>query len=234
MADFFDNYIFLIIIGVLIVLVFLLVCLFVFKKRKKNVVINEVKEFSSVPEFDQISSSNEVKPFSEQDFNRQLMSQVQGVSVSQDSVDQSIDSVSELNSDVLVQSDVQSQSLNQENIVMPNLVPEFGSGTVNQSVVMNNEFIDKSVSNLVSDGNSSIQSEGQIQFIPQPDIFGPGPVNSNSSSMNSDVEAIDIVDDSQDDVVDVLEPIDEGVSNNKIDVVDFNSVFGQSSNGSNQ
>lgn len=227
MADLFDNYIFLIIVGIIVVLVIFLVIFLIFGRRKKKENVNEENDFTSIPELNQLSSSNDVKPFSEQDFNRQLMSQSQGVPNVGGS------SVSDLNSGSLVQPQGQSVANNQVSNVMPNLVPEFNASS------------DNGVSNLGSESDLLLQSQNQNQVVfqngGQPDIFGPSPVISNNSSVISDVDSIDIVDevqedivDVQEDIVDVVEPDSDVVSSNQSDVVDFNSVFGQSSNGSNQ
>jgi len=224
MADFFSNYIFLIVGGIVIALVIVLVYFLFFKKRKtvetvENV--NEIKSFTSVPEFDQLTNPNNVKPFSEQDFNRQLMSQTQDVS--DNSTIQSVPNlVPEFNSNSVVQT----QNSGIEN-GMPNLVPEFNS---NSGVQTQNSGIENSgIPNLVPEFNSNngVQSQGEPQFIPQPDVFG----QVSASSSDSSVESIDIVEDAQDDIVDVVEPVDDTIAQSV--EVDFNSVFGQSSNGSN-
>ena len=234
MADLFDNYIFLIIVGIIVVLVIFLVICLIFSRRKKKENVNEVNEFTSIPELNQLSSSNDVKPFSEQDFNRQLMSQVQGVPIVDNPESGSVPNLGpEIQGQQSVQPLIQNVANNQVSNVMPNLVPEFNASS------------DNGVSNLGSESDLLLQSQNQNQVVfqngGQPDIFGPSPVIFNNSSVSSDVDSIDIVDevqedivDVQEDIVDVVEPVSDVVSSNQSDVVDFNSVFGQSSNGSNQ
>ena len=162
------------------------------------------------------------------------MSQVQGVPIVDNPESGSVPNLGpEIQGQQSVQPLIQNVANNQVSNVMPNLVPEFNASS------------DNGVSNLGSESDLLLQSQNQNQVVfqngGQPDIFGPSPVIFNNSSVSSDVDSIDIVDevqedivDVQEDIVDVVEPVSDVVSSNQSDVVDFNSVFGQSSNGSNQ
>ena len=220
MEELFDSYIFWIILGILLILIVCLVVFLVSKKRKKSVV-NDVKDFNFVPELDQVMKENEVKPFSEQEFNRQLMSQVQGIEVNtSDGIEYNSENLKDINS-------------TQEEVIdivrdVPDLVPEFNSNGVTP------QKSDNQISGTAVDFVKQVQSyvqpsvQGAPEFIPQSNIFLQELI-SNDSSVNSAVESIEIVDDSKsDEIVDVVE-----VPNDIQTSVSFNNVFGQSGNQEN-
>lgn len=202
---FFNNPIILAVIGVILLFVIVVVFLLIKKKSKKNVVVNEVKEFNSVPELDQIST--EVKPFSEQDFNRQLMSQTQGIVVNENSVNGPVSDLVSNSNQGVVQNEAQSVN---NSSGMPNLVPEFNQGNVQSE----------------AQGVQS-QIQGAPQFIAQPDIFGQPPIVSTGVNSAQSVDIVEPVQESE--VVDIVDAGDtQNSAQSQINNNDFNSVFGQS------
>ncbi len=108
----------LIVAGSCLLLVILIIIFIIFRKRNKKKVINsDVNTFSEIPELDSVNP--EFRPFSEQDFNQQLMSQ------SMDNDDFIDNDVSSNNNVVMNDSkDMISNNENVDNISKPDLVPE--------------------------------------------------------------------------------------------------------------
>ena len=217
--------------GLLLFIIVLIVLLKGKKRKNKDNVPVEVDKSSVVPEFDQINTP--VQPFSEQNFNRQLMSQNQGVDtiVGQSNIDGSapvsgVQQVSEVN-----QSFVQSNMLD----VIPQLVPEVQSNIQSQvGVNVQPNMVGSTPVNDVQQVNAvnqipvqpSVQS--QVGLNVQPNIFEQQQIIDVNVAQP---QAMGIVPtQSVEPVVDIIEPQVESVTEPIVDILEptVNVEVGQS------
>ena len=217
--------------GLLLFIIVLIVLLKGKKRKNKDSVPVEVDKSSVVPEFDQINTP--VQPFSEQNFNRQLMSQNQGVDtiVGQSNTDGSmpvsgVQQVSEVN-----QSSVQSNMLD----VIPQLVPEVQSNIQSQvGVNVQPNMVGSTPVNDVQQVNAvnqipvqpSVQS--QVGLSVQPNIFEQQQIIDVNVAQPQAMESVPTQ--SVEPVVDIIEPQVDSVTEPIVDILEptVNVEVGQS------
>ena len=217
--------------GLLLFIIVLIVLLKGKKRKNKDSVPVEVDKSSVVPEFDQINTP--VQPFSEQNFNRQLMSQNQGVDtiVGQSNIDGStpvsgVQQVSEVN-----QSFAQSNMLD----VIPQLVPEVQSNIQSQvGVNVQPNMVGSTPVNDVQQVNAvnqipvqpSVQS--QVGLSVQPNIFEQQQIIDVNVAQPQAMESVPTQ--SVEPVVDIIEPQVDSVTEPIVDILEptVNVEVGQS------
>ena len=217
--------------GLLLFIIVLIVLLKGKKRKNKDSVPVEVDKSSVVPELNQINTP--VQPFSEQNFNRQLMSQNQGVDtiVGQSNIDGStpvsgVQQVSEVN-----QSFAQSNMLD----VIPQLVPEVQSNIQSQvGVSVQPNMVGSTPLNDVQQVNAvnqipvqpSVQS--QVGLNVQPNIFEQQQIIDVNVAHPQAMGSVPTQ--SVEPVVDIIEPQVESVTEPIVDILEpaVNVEVGQS------
>lgn len=183
---FVNNYILIGIIALAVIVVLFLVVMILKSSKSKKKVENVVDISQPIPEFSDISQSSNYH-FSEQDFNRKLMSEQQGVDSIVDNDVQS-DVVDIISDSEIVQEPVVSNVVLSEQPAESNFIPNVQSfSNEGPGFVANNDF------NVVS-GSSEQQVVSNNSGVAAFDNFFVQPVQDNTV-VQSDSSEPEIIDD---------------------------------------